>query len=59
MDLKIKKIENKIKLDTEIQGCWSDCKKGYTYSGYNKEYYDEGIGCERKTKYGIKTSFWH
>lgn len=60
MELKIKKVEEKIPFDTEVQGCWSDCFKKYVYSGYNKDCYDEGIGCcTRKKKYGIKTSFWH
>ena len=55
--IEIKKIHNKIEIDTTAQGCWSDCATGeYTYSGITQECYDAGIGeCEKKEKMSAKT----
>lgn len=34
MELKIKKIDKKIELDTKVEACWNNCHVGY-YSGYD------------------------
>lgn len=50
MELKIRKIMDKVEIDTETQGCWSDCHTGkYVWSGFNKMLKDRGASnCKKK-----------
>ena len=58
--IELKKIDNKIALDTKVEGCWNDCHTGeYVYSGYNASVYNELGWCTKKEKMSAKKCwFW-
>lgn len=60
MELKLKKIEDKVELDTQVQGCWSDCHTGkYSWTGLNKALRDRGArDCIKKETMSPKTNFF-
>lgn len=60
MDLKIKKMNKKVELDTKVEGCLSDCHSGtYIWLGYNAEVYRELGTCRKIEKMTAKSClFW-
>ncbi len=55
--LQIKKIEKPIKLDTKVEGCWSDCAY-FKWQGYSAELKND-YDCKQVKKYNAKKCwFW-
>lgn len=60
MELKIRKITDKVEIDTYTQGCWSDCHTGeYSWHSYNGLLYEMGdYTCYQSEDMNAKTNWF-